>query len=266
MIVVERLSKTYPSASTPALDQVSLSIPDGAIYGILGRSGAGKSTLLRCLNLLERPDAGRILLDGEDLTALSDQELRRQRQRIGMIFQGFNLLHSRNVFDNVAVPLEIAKVAKPQRHERVRELLDLVGLSDKAEAFPSQLSGGQKQRVGIARALAARPAYLLSDEATSALDPETTASILELLRDINRQLGLTIVLITHELDVVRSICDHAASMANGRLVEAGPVARLLATPDSALGASLRPSCGLPLGHDAPGLSFLRQYGVRAAHS
>ncbi|MDD0967880.1 MULTISPECIES: methionine ABC transporter ATP-binding protein [Pseudomonas] len=266
MIVVEQLSKTYPSASTPALDQVSLSIPDGAIYGILGRSGAGKSTLLRCLNLLERPDAGRILLDGEDLTVLSDSELRRQRQRIGMIFQGFNLLHSRNVFDNVAVPLEIAKVAKPQRHERVRELLDLVGLGDKAEAFPSQLSGGQKQRVGIARALAARPAYLLSDEATSALDPETTASILELLRDINRQLGLTIVLITHELDVVKSICDHAASMANGKLVEAGPVARLLADPQSSLGASLRPSCGLPLGHDAPGLSFLRQYGVRAAHS
>lgn len=266
MIVVEQLSKTYPSASAPALDQVSLSIPDGAVYGILGRSGAGKSTLLRCLNLLERPDNGRILLDGVDLTTLSDRDLRQQRQRIGMIFQGFNLLHSRNVFDNIAVPLEIAKVAKPQRHERVRELLDLVGLSDKAEAFPSQLSGGQKQRVGIARALAARPAYLLSDEATSALDPETTASILELLRDINRQLGLTIVLITHELDVVKSICDHAAFMANGRLVESGPVPRLLADPHSHLGSSLRPTCGLPLGHDAPGLSFLKQYGVRAAHS
>ncbi|MFJ2319642.1 methionine ABC transporter ATP-binding protein [Pseudomonas sp. NPDC087817] len=266
MIVVEQLSKTYPSASAPALDQVSLSIPDGAVYGILGRSGAGKSTLLRCLNLLERPDNGRILLDGVDLTTLSDRDLRQQRQRIGMIFQGFNLLHSRNVFDNIAVPLEIANVAKPQRHERVRELLDLVGLSDKAEAFPSQLSGGQKQRVGIARALAARPAYLLSDEATSALDPETTASILELLRDINRQLGLTIVLITHELDVVKSICDHAAFMANGRLVESGPVPRLLADPHSHLGSSLRPTCGLPLGHDAPGLSFLRQYGVRAAHS
>ena len=266
MIVVEQLSKTYPSAATPALDQVSLSIPDGAVYGILGRSGAGKSTLLRCLNLLERPDNGRIVLDGVDLTTLSDSDLRRQRQRIGMIFQGFNLLHSRNVFDNIAVPLEIAKIAKPQRQERVRELLDLVGLSDKAEAFPSQLSGGQKQRVGIARALAARPAYLLSDEATSALDPQTTASILQLLRDINRQLGLTIVLITHELDVVKSICDHAAFMANGRLVESGPVPRLLADPHSNLGSSLRPTCGLPLGHDAPGLSFLKQYGVRAAHS
>ena len=249
MIVIERLSKTYASAQSPALDQISLSIPDGAIYGILGRSGAGKSTLLRCLNLLERPSAGRILLDGEDLTALSDLDLRRQRQRIGMIFQGFNLLHSRNVFDNVAVPLEIARIGKEQRHSRVRELLDLVGLSDKAQAFPSQLSGGQKQRVGIARALAARPAYLLSDEATSALDPETTASTLELLRDINRQLGLTIVLITHELDVVKSICDHAASLAHGRLVEAGPITRLLADPDSNLGRSLLPGYSKPLGHD-----------------
>lgn len=255
MIVVEQLSKTYGPGQAPALDQVSLSIPDGAIYGILGRSGAGKSTLLRCLNLLERPSAGRILLDGEDLTALSDIELRRQRQRIGMIFQGFNLLHSRNVFDNVAVPLEIARIGKAQRQARVKELLDLVGLSDKAQAFPSQLSGGQKQRVGIARALAARPAYLLSDEATSALDPETTASILELLRDINRQLGLTIVLITHELDVVKSICDHAASLAHGRLVEAGPIAELLANPDSSLGRSLLPGYSTPLGSDALDLSF-----------
>jgi D-methionine transport system ATP-binding protein len=255
MIVVEQLSKTYASGQAPALDQVSLSIPDGAIYGILGRSGAGKSTLLRCLNLLERPSSGRILLDGEDLTALSDIELRRHRQRIGMIFQGFNLLHSRNVFDNIAVPLEIARIGKAQRQARVRELLDLVGLSDKALAFPSQLSGGQKQRVGIARALAARPAYLLSDEATSALDPQTTASILELLRDINRQLGLTIVLITHELEVVKSICDHAASLAHGRLVEAGPIAQLLANPDSTLGRSLLPGYSTPLGNDALDLSF-----------
>jgi D-methionine transport system ATP-binding protein len=255
MIVIERLSKTYAPGQAPALDQVSLSIPDGAIYGILGRSGAGKSTLLRCLNLLERPSSGRILLDGEDLTALSDIELRRQRQRIGMIFQGFNLLHSRNVFDNIAVPLEIARVSKPQRHERVRELLELVGLSDKARAFPSQLSGGQKQRVGIARALAARPAYLLSDEATSALDPETTASILELLRDINRQLGLTIVLITHELEVVKSICDHVASLAHGRLVEAGPIAQLLANPDSTLGRSLLPGYSTSSGNDSLDLSF-----------
>lgn len=255
MIIVEQLSKTYASGQAPALDQVSLSIPDGAIYGILGRSGAGKSTLLRCLNLLERPSSGRIFLDGEDLTALCDIELRRQRQRIGMIFQGFNLLHSRNVFDNIAVPLEIARVTKTQRHSRVRELLDLVGLSDKAQAFPSQLSGGQKQRVGIARALAARPAYLLSDEATSALDPETTASILELLRDINRQLGLTIVLITHELDVVKSICGHAALLAHGRLVEAGPIAQLLANPESSLGRSLLPGYSAPLGNDTLALEL-----------
>ena len=255
MIVVEQLSKTYSPGQAPALDNVSLSISDGAIYGILGRSGAGKSTLLRCLNLLERPSSGRILLDGEDLTALSDLELRRQRQRIGMIFQGFNLLHSRNVFDNIAVPLEIARVDKTRRHARVRELLELVGLSDKAQAFPSQLSGGQKQRVGIARALAARPAYLLSDEATSALDPETTASILELLRDINRQLGLTIVLITHELDVVKSICDHAALLAHGRLVEAGPIAQLLSNPDSSLGRSLLPGYCAPLGKDAQTLEL-----------
>nr|WP_319527831.1 methionine ABC transporter ATP-binding protein [Pseudomonas laurentiana] len=255
MIVIEHVSKTYASAQAPALDQVSLSIPDGAIYGILGRSGAGKSTLLRCLNLLERPSSGRIMLDGEDLTALSDSELRQQRQRIGMIFQGFNLLHSRNVFDNIAVPLEIARVSSAQRHARVRELLDLVGLSDKAQAFPSQLSGGQKQRVGIARALAARPAYLLSDEATSALDPETTASILELLRTINRQLGLTIVLITHELDVVKSICDHAASLAHGRLVEAGPIAHLLANPESALGRSLLPGYSMPLGEESQALDL-----------
>lgn len=240
MIVVEQLSKTYAPGQPPALDQVSLSIADGAIFGILGRSGAGKSTLLRCLNLLERPSSGRILLDGADLTALSDAELRRQRQRIGMIFQGFNLLHSRNVFDNVAVPLEIARVSKEQRHSRVCELLDLVGLSDKAQAFPSQLSGGQKQRVGIARALAGRPAYILSDEATSALDPETTDSILQLLRNINRQLGVTIVLITHELEVVKAICDSAVSLAAGRIVESGSLVQLQADPSSKLGRLLAP--------------------------
>ena len=240
MIVVEQLSKIYGPGQPPALDKVSLSIADGAIFGILGRSGAGKSTLLRCLNLLERPTSGRILLDGADLTALPDSELRRQRQRIGMIFQGFNLLHSRNVFDNVAVPLEIARVSKEQRHSRVRELLDLVGLSDKAQAFPSQLSGGQKQRVGIARALAARPAYILSDEATSALDPETTDSILQLLRNINRQLGVTIVLITHELEVVKAICDSAVSLAAGRIVESGSLVQLLADPSSKLGRLLAP--------------------------
>ena len=241
MIVVEQVSKTYADGQPPALDNVSLQIADGSIFGIVGRSGAGKSTLLRCLNLLERPTSGRILMDGQDPTLLSDKQLRQQRQRIGMIFQGFNLLHSRNVADNVAVPLEIAGQPKAERVARVKELLELVGLSDKALAFPSQLSGGQKQRVGIARALAARPDYLLSDEATSALDPETTASILELLRSINRQLGVTIVLITHELDVVKAICDSAVSLANGRVVESGSLIQLQADPASSLGRSLAPS-------------------------
>ena len=241
MIVVEQVSKTYADGQPPALDNVSLQIADGSIFGIVGRSGAGKSTLLRCLNLLERPTSGRILMDGQDLTLLSDKQLRQQRQRIGMIFQGFNLLHSRNVADNVAVPLEIAGQPKAERVARVKELLELVGLSDKALAFPPQLSGGQKQRVGIARALAARPDYLLSDEATSALDPETTASILELLRSINRQLGVTIVLITHELDVVKAICDSAVSLANGRVVESGSLIQLQADPASSLGRSLAPS-------------------------
>ena len=241
MILVERVSKTYADGQPPALDNVSLQIADGSIFGIVGRSGAGKSTLLRCLNLLERPTSGRILMDGQDLTLLSDKQLRQQRQRIGMIFQGFNLLHSRNVADNVAVPMEIAGQPKAERVARVKELLELVGLSDKALAFPSQLSGGQKQRVGIARALAARPDYLLSDEATSALDPETTASILELLRSINRQLGVTIVLITHELDVVKAIGDSAVSLANGRVVESGSLIQLQADPASSLGRSLAPS-------------------------
>ncbi|TPG59230.1 methionine ABC transporter ATP-binding protein [Ewingella americana] len=245
MIVAEHLTKQYAGQGAPALQDVSLTINDGAVFGIIGRSGAGKSTLIRCLNLLERPDSGRILVDGRDLTQLSDKDLRLQRQRIGMIFQNFNLLHARNVSDNVAVPLQIAGMGRNERQKRVAELLDLVGLSDKAHAFPSQLSGGQKQRVGIARALAARPSYLLSDEATSALDPETTDSILALLRSINQQLGLTIVLITHELNVVKSICDHAALLSGGKLQESGPIAQLLSDPHSLLGKALMPDCGLP---------------------
>ncbi|CNG69404.1 methionine ABC transporter ATP-binding protein [Yersinia kristensenii] len=245
MISIERLSKTYAQGGLPmvALEEVSLEIPTGSVFGIIGRSGAGKSTLIRCLNLLERPTSGRIQVDGRELTTLSDRELRLQRQNIGMIFQNFHLLHSRNVWDNIAVGLEIKGIPKAQRQNRVAELLDLVGLTDKAQAFPSQLSGGQKQRVGIARALAAKPAYLLSDEATSALDPETTASILALLRDINRQLGLTIVLITHELDVVKSICDTAALLERGRVVETGAIADLLSSPHSRLGRALLPARG-----------------------
>ncbi|GJL33490.1 ABC transporter [Enterobacter hormaechei] len=234
MIEIDGLSKTYAGTGRPALNNVSLHVPKGAIYGILGRSGAGKSTLIRCLNLLERPTTGRIIVNGSDITQLDKAGLREHRLRTGMIFQHFNLLHARTVADNVAVPLDIAGVPKPLRHARVEELLHLVGLSDKADAFPSQLSGGQKQRVGIARALAARPDVLLCDEATSALDPETTASVLALLADINQKLNLTIVLITHELDVVKTLCDHAALLENGEVRESGKIADLLTAPWSKL--------------------------------
>ncbi|EKK5266979.1 ATP-binding cassette domain-containing protein [Cronobacter dublinensis] len=254
MITLEGLSKTYAGEGRPALDDVSLTVPQGAVYGILGRSGAGKSTLLRCLNLLERPTSGRILMNGADITRLDDRALRQHRARTAMVFQHFNLLHARTVADNVAVPLEITGVPRPARRERVAELLELVGLADKADAFPSRLSGGQKQRVGIARALAARPQVLLCDEATSALDPDTTASVLALLADINRQLGLTIVLITHELEVVKAICDHAALLEDGRLVESGRLADLLTAPWSVLRQTL-------VRDNAAWQAFLRRHGV-----
>ncbi|WP_105647767.1 methionine ABC transporter ATP-binding protein [Cronobacter dublinensis] len=254
MITLEGLSKTYAGEGRPALDDVSLTVPQGAVYGILGRSGAGKSTLLRCLNLLERPTSGRILMNGADITRLDDRALRQHRARTAMVFQHFNLLHARTVADNVAVPLEITGVPRPARRERVAELLELVGLADKADAFPSRLSGGQKQRVGIARALAARPQVLLCDEATSALDPDTTASVLALLADINRQLGLTIVLITHELEVVKAICDHAALLEDGRLVESGRLTDLLTAPRSVLRQTL-------VRDNAAWQAFLRRHGV-----
>lgn len=254
MIVIDGLSKQYAGGGQPALNNVSFSVPKGAIYGILGRSGAGKSTLIRCLNLLERPSAGRILFNGEDITGYDKAQLRAHRLRTGMIFQHFNLLQARHVADNVAVPLEIAGVPKTQRQKRVMELLALVGLSDKADAFPSQLSGGQKQRVGIARALAAEPDVLLCDEATSALDAETTASVLALLASINRQLGLTVVLITHQLEVVKSICDHAALLENGELQESGKLADLLVSPWSRLRDIL-------LNHGDEERRFLARHGL-----
>ena len=183
-----------------------LTVPQGAITGVIGLSGAGKSNLIRCVNLLERPTEGSVVVDGQELTALDDSALRRARHQIGMIFQHFNLLSSRTVFANVALPLELAGISKAEISQRVEPLLELTGLSDKASQYPAQLSGGQKQRVAIARALASRPKVLLCDEATSALDPQTTVSILELLKDINAKLGLTILLITHEMEVVKSIC------------------------------------------------------------
>ncbi|RUU93241.1 MAG: methionine ABC transporter ATP-binding protein [Mesorhizobium sp.] len=223
---------------TAALDGISLTVRKGEILGIIGRSGAGKSTLIRCLNGLERPDSGEVFIEGREISRLGERELQPLRRRIGMIFQHFNLLSAKTVEDNVALPLKIEGRSKAERLKRAAELLDLVGLSEKAKAYPASLSGGQKQRVGIARALAARPALLLSDEATSALDPETTRSILALLKDINRQLGLTILLITHEMEVVRSIADRVAVIDAGRIVEQGPVWSVFADPQSDITKSL----------------------------
>ncbi|HWI52563.1 MAG TPA: ATP-binding cassette domain-containing protein [Symbiobacteriaceae bacterium] len=232
MIELRGLTKRYGELT--ALADVSLTVPRGEIFGVLGQSGAGKSTLIRCVNLLERPTRGDVVVGGKNLMDLNPEELRQERQRIGMIFQHFHLFSSRTVAANVAYPLEVAGRPARQIRERVSELLELVGLTDKARVYPSQLSGGQKQRVGIARALAAGPKILLSDEATSALDPETTRSVLGLLREINRELGLTILLITHQMDVVREICDSVAILERGRLVEQGKVVDLIGTPGSRL--------------------------------
>ncbi|MGG1313363.1 MULTISPECIES: methionine ABC transporter ATP-binding protein [Cohnella] len=234
MITVERLNKTYKTAKgrITALENIDLHIRKGDIFGIIGFSGAGKSTLIRCLNRLEEPDSGRITIGGQEITSLSGKALRQARQKIGMIFQQFNLLDAKTVYDNVAFPLTVAGWPRAEIRTRVREILDLVQLSDKEKMYPAQLSGGQKQRVGIARALANDPDVLLSDEATSALDPETTYSILELLKDINRQLKLTIVLITHELDVLQHICNRMAVIERGKIVETGTVDKLFAHPES----------------------------------
>ncbi|MFC4624402.1 methionine ABC transporter ATP-binding protein [Daeguia caeni] len=223
---------------TPAIDGVTLSVSRGEILGIIGRSGAGKSTLIRCVNGLEQPDSGSIRIEGQEITGLDERALRPMRRRIGMVFQHFNLLSAKTVAQNIALPLKIAGQPKEARRKRVAELLDLVGLNDKAGHYPSQLSGGQKQRVGIARALAAEPALLLSDEATSALDPETTQSILALLKDINKKLGLTILLITHEMDVIRRIADRVIVLDRGRIVEEGPVWKVFANPQAPVTQSL----------------------------
>ncbi|MEQ6888305.1 methionine ABC transporter ATP-binding protein [Halomonas sp. CS7] len=242
MIRLHDVSKTYypkgrsggPDAVT-ALKNANLHVPKGEIHGVIGLSGAGKSTLIRCVNLLERPTTGTVTVDGEELTALSGAALNQARHRIGMIFQHFNLLTSRTVFANVALPLELMGMKRAEIKERVMPLLELVGLADKARQYPAQLSGGQKQRVAIARALASRPKVLLCDEATSALDPHTTGSILELLRDINRQLGLTILLITHEMEVVKSICHRVSLISDGELVEEAEVGDFFTAPRTRLG-------------------------------
>lgn len=236
VVRIEGLTRSFGAA--PALDGVSLRVRKGEILGIIGRSGAGKSTLIRCLNGLERPDAGEVFIEGREITQLGERDLQPLRRRIGMIFQHFNLLSAKTVEENVALPLKIEGRPKAERLQRAAELLDLVGLSDKAKAYPRELSGGQKQRVGIARALAAKPALLLSDEATSALDPETTRSILALLKDINSRLGLTILLITHEMEVIRSVADRVAVIDAGRIVEEGPVWSVFAAPRSPVTQSL----------------------------
>lgn len=229
MIQIRNISKTFLQRHQPfkALDDINIDIAEGDIVGIIGSSGAGKSTLIRCVNLLERADGGQVLINGTDLMQLDSKALAQQRKKIGMIFQHFNLLSSRTVFDNVALPLELDKADPSQIEKKVRELLKIVGLENKAGEYPKSLSGGQKQRVAIARALANDPHLLLCDEATSALDPATTQSILQLLRDINKRLKITILLITHEMGVVKAICNHIAVIDHGKLVAKGTLAELL---------------------------------------
>lgn len=234
MIELKNLEKTYRTSkgSVTAIKDINITINDGEIFGIIGLSGAGKSTLVRCINYLECPTSGQVIIDGKELGSLKTKELLKTRQNIGMVFQGFNLLAQRNVIKNICYPLEIAGMKKADAVKRAESLLELVGLSDKAKAYPSQLSGGQKQRVAIARALAAKTHYLLCDEATSALDPDTTRSVLELLKKINRTLGVTIIVITHEMKVIDSICDRVAVLDNSTVAEIGDVRTVFANPKS----------------------------------
>ena len=232
MIEIQHLSKTFSTAdgTVEALKDISLTIGDGEIYGIIGMSGAGKSTLVRSINMLERPTGGKILIDGQDIGQLSQAELRKERRNITMIFQGFNLLMQRNCLKNVCFPLELAGVKRSEAEKRGVELLELVGLDDKLKAYPAQLSGGQQQRVAIARALATKPKILLCDEATSALDPQTTQSILSLIRDLHDRLGLTVIVITHQMSVVEQICTRVAILDNGAVAEEGAVSEVFFAP------------------------------------
>jgi len=234
IIQIEHLTKTFGGGADEvrALTDINLDIQQGEIFGIIGLSGAGKSTLVRCMNLLERPTSGRVIVDGRDMTALSEKELRLQRRKITMIFQSFNLLMQRTCLKNVCFPMEIAGVSREKADRRAAELLDLVGLGDKANAYPAQLSGGQKQRVAVARALATDPKVLLCDEATSALDPTTTASILGLLKELNQKLGVTVVVITHQMSVIEEICSRVAILDGGSVAELGPVQDIFSNPST----------------------------------
>lgn len=235
MIELRNICKTFEGAGgkVDALHNINLTIADGDIYGIIGMSGAGKSTLVRCINMLERPTEGEVIVDGVNMGELSPSQLREARRGITMIFQGFNLLMQKNCLKNVCFPMELAGIPKADAVKRATELLELVGLPDKAKAYPAQLSGGQQQRVAIARALATNPKVLLCDEATSALDPNTTHSILELIRDINKKLGITVIIITHQMSVVEEVCNHVAILDNGEVVEEGAVGTVFASPKSA---------------------------------
>ena len=239
-ILIQNVSKTYSTkdGNVQALKNVNLSIEQGDIYGIIGMSGAGKSTLVRCMNFLEVPSEGKVLIDGKSLSEFSPKELRKEREKIGMIFQHFNLLMQKNVLENVCFPLYIQGKKKAEARAKALELLEIVGLADRAKAYPAQLSGGQKQRVAIARALASDPQILLCDEATSALDPQTTSSILELLQDINQKFGITIVIITHQMSVVREICTHVAIMKDGEVKEQGLVEEIFSHPKSQVAKEL----------------------------
>lgn len=234
MIEIQHLSKTFQTAdgTVEALTDVSLSIQSGDIYGIIGMSGAGKSTLVRCINMLERPTEGAVLIDGQDIGSLSEKALRQVRRSVTMIFQGFNLLMQRTCLKNICFPLELAGIPKAKALARAKELLEIVGLPNKANAYPAQLSGGQQQRIAIARALATDPKVLLCDEATSALDPNTTHSILQLIREINRKLGITVIIITHQMSVVEEVCSRVAILDDGRVVEEGPVGTVFSSPRS----------------------------------
>lgn len=234
MIEIKSLSKTFETkdGSVEALKDVNIDVRDGDIFGIIGMSGAGKSTLVRCINVLERPTSGSVIIDGEDVSKLSEKELRAVRRKVTMIFQGFNLLMQRTCLKNICFPLELAGVKKAEAETRAKELLEIVGLPDKANAYPSQLSGGQQQRIAIARALATDPKVLLCDEATSALDPKTTQSILALIKEINEKTGITVVVITHQMSVVEQICNRVAILDGGEVAEIGDVGKIFATPQS----------------------------------
>ena len=259
MIEIKHLSKTFQmkDGAVNALKDINLTIPDGSIYGIIGMSGAGKSTLVRCINLLERPTEGSVVIDGTAMETLSPAALRERRREITMIFQQFNLLMQRSCLKNICFPMELAGVKKADAEKRAKELLEMVGLPDKANAYPAQLSGGQKQRIAIARALATNPKVLLCDEATSALDPNTTHAILQLIQKINREMGITVVIITHQMSVVEDVCSHVAILDNGTVVEQGSVRDIFSNPHSDAAKRLVFPAGTPERELLPGRKMVR---------